>query len=184
MDLNRFDYSRSMTDEVGIFIVCNDKALLKTINQMMRSKGLVAVSDTAGRQHYIVDGRLNPMIAARKFEELMFTDSGRAIEILGDKRNYKDELDTVIAEVLDYYDFDKSLYGTKLLCRALRIFMLMEGMNMKEIYGEAGKQYEMSSQQVERNIRYCIQKSMIWENGMKNYKAFVLLREEVMERIY
>lgn len=184
MERNTFGYSRNINDEVGIFIVCDDGALLNAVTQIMHKKGFVAVSDTAGRQHYIIDARINPMIAARKFEELLFTVDGRAIEIIGEKKGMVDELDIAIGQVLSAYKFDKTLYGTKLLARALRMFMVRDGATLKSIYSETGKILGMSCQQCERNIRYALQKSLLWEDGMKNYKAFMTLENDVTNLVY
>ena len=180
MSKKNFGYANAIQDEIGIYVVCNDGALLSVLNQLMRRKGFVSVSDTAGRQHYIIDARMNPMLAAKRFEELMFTDGGRAYESISDRNFYMDELDSAIAIVLSERQFDRTLAGTKLLARLLKTLLKTgEPASFKKLYVETGKKYDMSAQQVERNIRYSIQKRKIWQNGMKNSKAFMLLVDEI-----
>lgn len=180
MDKNNFGYSNSLKDEIGIYLVCNDGSLLSVVNQLMKRKGFVSVSDTAGRQHYIIDARMNPMLAARKFEELVFTDDGAGYDYISERLGYMDELDSAISIVLSEREFDRTLAGTKLLTKVLRSLVSNgETTNFKKLYTEAGKKYDMNSQQVERNIRYAIQKSNVWEEGMKNSKALMLLADEI-----
>ncbi|MCQ2466347.1 MAG: sporulation initiation factor Spo0A C-terminal domain-containing protein [Clostridia bacterium] len=180
MEKNVFGYSTSLQDEIGIYLVSNDKALLSVVNQLMKKKGLVSVADTAGRQHYVIDARINPMLAARKVEELIFGSDGEAYEELSERLGCVDKLDSAISYVLSEREFDRTLAGTKLISRLLRrLVKTGETTNFKKLYLEAGKRYDMTPQQVERNIRYAIQKSNIWVDGMKNSRAFMILADEI-----
>ena len=76
---NVFGYAETLGDEIGIYIVCDDSNLLLAINQMMRSHGLIAIGDTAGRQHYIIDGRKSHGKAAKKLQDLIFNDRKQSL---------------------------------------------------------------------------------------------------------
>ena len=47
-------------EKTEFFIIANDKDLLAKITNLMSRKGYVGVVDTAGRVHYLLDGRNNP----------------------------------------------------------------------------------------------------------------------------
>lgn len=182
MEKSAFGYAKELQDEIGIYIVCNDMSLLNAINVLMRKRGLVAVSDTAGRHHYIIDARKNPMIAARRMEQLIFSDESKIANIL-DKFGYNiADLDEAISQILEYHNFDRTLNGTKLIRRLLKSFIQSsETASFKKLYSDVGKKYKMTYQQVERNIRYAVQKSDLWELGIKNSKIFMRLTEEVLD---
>ena len=57
--------------ETGIYIACNDRALLDTINSMMGRRGIVGISDAEGKFHYIVDGRKNSKKAISKIDDIV-----------------------------------------------------------------------------------------------------------------
>jgi len=52
-----FGYSLYPDKEVGFYVVCSDRMILDKINSMMKNRGFVGISDTAGRLHYMVDAR-------------------------------------------------------------------------------------------------------------------------------
>lgn len=184
MNRKTFGYADAIQDEIGIYIVCNDGTLMSVVNQLMKRKGFISISDTAGRHHYVVDGRINPMLAAKRFEDLIFNGDRGGYDMFAEQLGMLDDLDRAITLVLAQKSFDRTLIGTKLLEKLLRS-LVKHGMttNFKKMYAEAGKKYEMNSQQVERNIRYAIQKSDIWEDGMKNSKAFMLLEDEIRKML-
>jgi hypothetical protein len=52
-----FGYSLSPDEEVGFYVVCSDRMILDSINSLMKNRGYIGISDTAGRLHYMVDAR-------------------------------------------------------------------------------------------------------------------------------
>lgn len=181
MEKSTFGYAKELQDEIGIYVVCSDVSLLNAINILMRKRGLVSVSDTAGRQHYVIDARKNPMIAARRMEQLLFSDESKLAAVMREIGINIADLDEAISQVLEFHNFDKTLNGTKLIGRLLKTFIqLGEATSFKKIYSDVGKKYNMTYQQVERNIRYAVQKSDLWELGIKNSKVFMKLTDEVL----
>jgi hypothetical protein len=172
----------NIKEEVGIFIVCSDKNLLSIINQIMRHNGLIAVSDTAGRQHYVIDGRSNPTFAARCVQTLVFSEQQNLYDTKLNECNKR--IERVISEILDKYHFDKSLMGSSLLTILLRIIYINgTGSSFKKIYSEVGAPFYMNAAQVERNIRYSIRKSDLWSDGVKNIKIYLKLLEDIRKKV-
>ena len=63
----------------------------------------------------------------------------------------------------------------KLIGKLLKAFIQSsETASFKKLYSDVGKKYKMTYQQVERNIRYAVQKSDLWELGIKNSKILLL----------
>ncbi|MCR5617696.1 MAG: hypothetical protein K6F83_05355 [Clostridiales bacterium] len=180
MEKNAFGYAKTIKDEIGIYIVCDDSNLLITVNQILRKSGMVAISDTAGRQHFLIDARKNRCLATQYIKKLLLPSSDSAA-VMSENRDQL--LENTVNSILDSHGFDKTLIGTTLLSSLLRhIYYVGVELHYKKIYADIGKIYTMSSGQVERNIRYALQKSNMWYVGLKNAKACLMLLEEVRER--
>lgn len=182
VEKNVFGYSNSVYDEIGIYIVCDDSKLLGIINQMLRKNGMMSISDTAGRHHFLIDARTNPCLATQCIRKLLLTqpEDERANLLKPDPSD--SPLESAIHSVLDEHGFDKTLIGTSLITSLLQ-YLYVTGVKVhyKKIYAEVGKIYAMSSDQVSRNIRYSLQKSLLWHEGLKNSSAFFTLLEEVKD---
>lgn len=182
MEKNVFGYSNKMYEEIGIYIVCDNAELLQSINRILRKNGMFTVTDTAGRHHFLIDARKNPCAATQYIKQLL-TPATTQQDI---KLPAFDGvlLDNTIRTVMNYHGFDNTLIGTVLLAAVIK-YLYTEGLSLhyKKIYSEVGSRYSMTGAQVERNIRYCLQKSDMWNDGMKNSKACMTLLDEVRDEV-
>ena len=178
MEKNVFGYSNTMHDEIGIYIVCDDTELLRSINRILRKNGMFTVTDTAGRHHFLIDARKNPCAATEYIRQLL-TPAPRDLESSAFEGI---KLETAIRTVLDIHGFDNTLIGTVLLSAVIKhLYIMGISLHYKKIYSEVGRRYSMTGAQVERNIRYALQKSDMWNDGMKNSKACMTLLDEVRD---
>ena len=183
MKKNVFGYAETLGDEIGIYIVCDDSNLLLAVNQMMRSHGLIAIGDTAGRQHYIIDGRKSHGKAQKKLQDLIFNDR----RIGSDRAGGIEDLillDKAIEAILEKNHFDKTLMGTKLIFQLVKILYRHGNMDgIKTLYSEVGNIYYMSPASVQRNVRYAFKQSDLWQEGLKNAQGLIMLCEEISGEI-
>ena len=180
MEKSVFGYPKSTKDEIGIYIVCDDSTLMNHINQMLRKQGMVVIADTAGRQHFLIDARKTPNRASHLLQQLLFRDNPQLIE--NDAGNCDGELERAINTILTIHGFDKTLIGTSLMAIFLKnLYLNGVSLKFKRAYAEVGKMFAMSCAQVERNIRYSLQKSDMWYDGLKNSKAYMILLDEIRD---
>ena len=137
--------------KVEMSVVCSDLSLLENINSLLNDSGFISVEDEQGITHYIVDGRSN-----------------------------RDE----VASVLREYGFDMSHIGTVLLYRVL-FDSYINGIplppTMKAIYCETGKEYGLSIEQCERDVRYSISKSAL--KDMRSRSALRCMGTRIERRL-
>jgi hypothetical protein len=144
---------------VEMSVVCSDLSLLESINTLLRDNGVIAVEDDFGILHYIVDARNNRKEAAGKVTSISSQD-GSASE-----RNKEEAfLDVCIKTVLREYGFDMSLIGSNLIYNAV-YSSFRRGVplppTMKSLYVESSREYGLSLQQAERDVRYAIMRSSL-----------------------
>ena len=180
--------SRELNEtETGIYVVCSDEILLKTINAMLKRKGIVGVTDATGKVHYVVDARSNPGYAARRIHDLVEDISGdegyREKAIYGSMT--ESDLNSVIEEVMREYGFEPSLLGSRAIFILVKRITIREStghLSPKQLYDSAAEALEINYNHVERNIRYAIYKSNFKEKKMKSISIIRLLAEEVRKR--
>lgn len=153
---------------VEMAVVCSDLSLLENINDLLRQNGVISIEDEDGILHYIVDGRNNRRAVAGKISAISSVDGT-------DEQAREDAfLDLCIKNVLREYGFDLSLIGTVIIYRSISA-CYRRGIpmppTMKDLYCEIGKDYGLSLEQCERDIRYAISKS-----GLKNMRSRAVLR--------
>ena len=145
--------------EYGFFIACDDRSILNCVNSMLLSSGVVGFSGTDGRMHYLIDGRRGRNYAVQKVNENVlllkerFQEEDKMEEIL---------ISSAIDRVLSRNGFRSNLIGTQLIHFCLMCLYrdpeLIKSVS-KRLYPMIETPYKMSSQQIERNIRYSITKS-------------------------
>ncbi len=170
-----FGYSLNPEREVGFYIVCSDRMILDNINSLMKKRGLVGVSDTAGRLHYIVDARSGVTSAAGRI-------AGQALKGLDHSSLSNAEVLKGVEKVLDDYFLDRVLLGTRIarymLVQSVRDPSLMSAVT-KRLYPLAGKEFGIMPAQVERNLRYAFRKMKVYEDGRRNVYILRKLHDEV-----
>ncbi len=170
-----FGYSIYPEKEVGFYVVCSDRMILDNINSLMKNRGFVGISDTAGRFHYMVDARFGVHsavnhIAGEACRKMDYTSlsNARVLE--------------TVEEVIASYSMDRGLLGTRIirfiLMQSLRDPSLMTTVS-KRLYPLAGKEFGISSSQVERNLRYTLSRISLYEQGYRNVHIIQHLHDEV-----
>ena len=169
--------------EYGFYIACDDRSILNCVNAMLLNHGMVGISDTEGKTHFLIDGRRGGNYVLQQVKENVLT-LRETFRATGD---YEDVLiQQAIERVLDRYVFPRTLMGTELIRFALgKLYKepkLIKCVS-KGLYVVVGEAYQISAQQVERNIRYAVKKSRTipGTNGLQSVLRF--LREEVVEEV-
>lgn len=162
--ITSFGYPLRTDKEVGFYVVCSDRMILDNINTMLKKKGMVGISDTAGRIHYMVDARKNVRTAT---DHIL----GEAFRNLDLSSVSNASILEVTEETLTKNGMDRSLLGTRILrC------MLLQSMQdptlltvvSKRLYPLVGKEFGISSSQVERNLRYALSRTKLYRDGLRN----------------
>lgn len=64
---------RYSKNEFGFYIACDDRSILKCINSMLLDNGMVGLSDTEGKVHYLIDGRRGGNYVLGRVKEKVLT---------------------------------------------------------------------------------------------------------------
>ena len=163
--------------KVEMSVVCSDSSLLENINSLLKDNGFISVEDEQGIMHYIVDGRRNRKEAAGKVTSL----GPNKKTTQGKEEAY---IDMCVKSVLREYGFDMSLIGTVLMYRVL-FDSYIKGIplptTMKSIYCDMGKEYGLSIEQCERDVRYSISKSAL--KDMRSRSALRCMGTRIERRL-
>lgn len=152
-------YQESMhrpQEEIGFYLVASKRELLNHVEGLMNQMGVFGVLDQSGRVHYLLDGRKGSPFAIRK----MMATTGRMME---DKQQHgqakKRMVRLAVDRVLDSYAWNRHLRGYRILVEMLRLSVtdisLISPIS-KRLYPELAKRYELTTDQIERNVRYLL----------------------------
>lgn len=170
-----FGYNLNSGKEVGFYVVCSDRMILENINSMMKNRGMVGISDTAGRIHYLVDARTGIPSAVRSI-------AGQALCGLDYSALSNAEVLRGVQTILDRHGLDRVLLGTRIarymLVQSVRDSSLMSAVS-KKLYPMAAKEIGITASQVERNLRYTFRKMALFEGGRRNVYILNKLHDEV-----
>lgn len=169
--------------ECGFYIACDDRSILKCVNAMLLNNGMIGLSDTEGKMHYLIDGRRGGNYVLQQVQNNVLT--------LRETAQQNIEYETVLVRqaidiVLNRYGFPMTLVGTQLVRYSLE--KLYQDSTLikcvsKRLYVMTGEAFQMSVQQVERNIRYSVKKSkpIPGTSGIQSTLRF--LRDETVEEV-
>lgn len=141
---------------IGFYITSSDQDLLVQVRKHLQKTGYLAVSDTAGRLHYIMDGTRGVPFAARRILE---TAERYVCESEADKKKAGRFLPEAIEQVLDQNGIRTELKGRAFLREILKSAAKDERQlnpTCKALYPEAARHFHVSANQVERDIRYAV----------------------------
>ena len=98
--------------ECGFFIVCDDRSILRSVNTMLLHSGLVGLSDTEGKIHYLIDGRRGSDYVLEQVQKKVLPIRDRAYA----KSGYDDALILgTIDQVIEKNDLPATLAGTQII---------------------------------------------------------------------
>lgn len=148
------DKMNPSSSELGFYLTSSDRDLLNKVDEIMGKQGVVGLRDALGRIHYVVDGRKGSPYAARRINEA-------AVSIAKEQKNEGLELakrhTAAIDHVLLGYRFLRTLRGYRFLRHMLQLSLadpsLLHPIS-KRLFPETGRYYRVSPSQVERNVRY------------------------------
>jgi hypothetical protein len=170
-----FGYSLYPERETGFYVVCSDRMILDSINSMMKNKGFVGISDTAGRMHYMVDARAGAYAAVHHITK-------QACRKTEDSPVSNSCILAAAEEVMTKYEMDRGLLGTRIiryiLVQSMRDPSLMTTVS-KRLYPLAGKEFGITGSQVERNLRYSLSRVSLYRQGFRNVHILQHLHDEV-----
>ena len=163
----------------GFYIVCNDKMILENVNTLLRGRGFLGMTDMEGRIHYLVDARKNVYSAVHRIVKEVDDESAapvitNAMVLLG------------IEALFSRYSVDCRLTGGRILrsmlLRCARSPEYLSGVS-NHLYPLVGKEFSLTSAQVERNVRYAIRKSGLPSAYSQNVAALKFLHENIFSWI-
>jgi hypothetical protein len=173
--------NRYQKSELGFYIATNDQDILRQINNIMQRSGYFGLMDTAGRLHYVVDGRRGVPFASRRIIEatdrLLLDHQTITSPILSGLCLYVDP-------ILTGHGIKPELKGYQYL----RCLLLLAGLDetrlrpiSKTLYPDVAKQYGVSINQVERDIRYALERTDLQRMGLTPTAAIVRLYHELVQ---
>ena len=154
----RSSYKHKDPNEYGFYIACDDRAILNCVNSMLLNNGVLGLSDTDGKMHYLIDGRRGKEYAAMQVAQ--------HVRFFQEKDTGPQEVDHAyvyfaIDTVLKKNGFDPTLVGLQIL-RYLLFKLVEEPVLLRSVskllYPKAYQVFRMTPSQVERNIRYAMKK--------------------------
>lgn len=169
--------------EYGFYIACDDRSILKCVNAMLLDSGMVGLSDTEGKIHYLIDGRRGGSYVLGRVKEkvLPLKEPSCSDSEYDDALIYR-----AIDSVLERYGLTQTLTGTRIIRLLLfRIYRKPELLKSaaKCLYPLAKQEFRMSPGQVERNLRYAIKKSTKLNDETKVMLIMRKLHDKTMEEV-
>jgi len=162
----------NISENTGIYVVCNDKSLMENINGLLSRSGMLCVRDNSGNVSYLVDGRFDRSAAMTTVSDLM-TDRFLGI---GDSRDVYYEM--CAKSVFMNAGFDMSHTGTAVLYIAVRDAVIAGHGSYgtaKKLYLDFAGRLHMSYDQVSRDVRYSINAS-----NLRKYRTLTVIAQMVI----
>ncbi|MGI6076672.1 MAG: sporulation initiation factor Spo0A C-terminal domain-containing protein [Fastidiosipilaceae bacterium] len=167
-------------EKTEFFIIANDKDLLAKITNLMSRKGYVGVVDTAGRVHYLLDGRNNPYrlteCISNIAEQLRPKELDHPVELT------PGQTAEIVDRILMEYKIPTNLKGYMYLRYGLMLLSSVhEFVNpiSKTLYPEIAQKFHAKPNQIDRVIRYATKKAgHNKSNGILIYELYLKLKEE------
>ncbi|MBO4688402.1 MAG: hypothetical protein J5636_07795 [Clostridiales bacterium] len=169
----------SRDDEYGFFIVCDDQAILRCVNAMLLSSGMVGLSDKEGRMHYMIDGRRGGNYVLSQIRRRALALRERPVKY---DRYEEAFLTHAIDTVIEEFGLPPTLIGTQIVRELLFHLYRDPGLMKcasKSLYPLARSEFHMEPSQIERNVRYAIKKSA----KLKGEKRLLTVLKAMMDRM-
>ncbi len=158
--------------DIGFYFASSDRELIEKVSAIMKRNGHMSFSDSMGREHYLLDGRSGVPILTRNIDSV----TKRIIS------KNKDEYEAMrpffpaaIDSMLEASGLPSQLKGYRyvkfILYRLIEDDSLVSPIS-KTIYPSLCELYHCTPFQIERDIRYAIQKSSV-SKKKQSPKAFI-----------
>lgn len=169
-------------DTTGFYIFGSSKELLSKVTSIMQHRGYLGIVDTAGRVHYLIDGRRNPYRAADQV--IRISDKLEDVSAYYHTRLHDSTLERYILTILKKEKIKKGLKGHEILRYILKLLYHEPGRlkpASKLLYPEVARHFKIDPRHVDRVIRYATTKAGI---KMTNLELFQDLLKKLQEHIY
>lgn len=153
------EIENSIKGNHGFYIAASDQEMLMRVSSIVDRFGYVGLMDTAGKVHYLVDGRKGSPYAARRIREV----AGKLLS--NDQEYQQDNLDRILQSVdtvLNHEAVPRHLKGY----RYLRFMLHQTAADpsllspvTKTLYPDAARHFKVKPAQIERDIRYAVKNS-------------------------
>lgn len=161
--------------DIGLYVVCNDRNIIRDINKLLGREGIICIRDYSGHTSYMVDARYEPKQAA-SFIKDMILDNAKNNGEADLNRNF----DFIAKSIFEEYGFDSGLIGTRIINWAVKNIVFLNKslpLTMKRLYLDASLSFNMTTEQVERDVRYTVKKSKLY--GIRTINIIGILVERV-----
>ena len=166
------------SDQTGFYIASSDHELLDQVSRLINRHGVLGLMDTAGRLQYLIDGRRGSPLAARR---IMDTTQRMMRDQILDPDELKPLRVMAVDEILRRWQIPSRLKGY----RFLRHLLILAAGNdsvlrpvSKTVYPAVAEQFKVSISQIERDIRYCLQKRPDSVSAITNTTAICTMSDE------
>lgn len=173
------DY-RYTPEKLSFYITAGDQDMLGQINRIMSRSGYVGVMDTAGRLHYLIDGRRGSPFASRRILEA----TGR---IMRDQLEAGDPLRNNLVRFVDSVLVRHKLRPELKGYQYVRYLLLAVGLDesllrpiSKTLYPTVASHYQVNISQIERDIRYSLLETDLHHQGLTTTAAISRLYHELI----
>lgn len=173
------DY-RYTPEKLSFYITAGDQDMLGQINRIMSRSGYVGVMDTAGRLHYLIDGRRGSPFASRRILEA----TGR---IMRDQLEAGDPLRNNLVRFVDPVLVRHKLRPELKGYQYVRYLLLAVGLDesllrpiSKTLYPTVASHYQVNISQIERDIRYSLLETDLHQHGLTTTAAISRLYHELI----
>ncbi|MBO4407646.1 MAG: hypothetical protein J5786_00055 [Clostridiales bacterium] len=161
--------------DVGLYVVCNDHNIIRDVNKLLGREGILCIRDYSGHTSYMIDARYEPKQAASFIKDMILDNAKNNGEML-----LSQDFDFIAKTIFEEYGFDSCLIGTRIINWSVKNIVFLDKalpLTMKALYQEASKCFNMTTEQVERDIRYTVRKSKLY--GIKTINIIGILTERV-----
>ena len=170
-------------EKLAFYVAANDRDMLGKINQLLARNGCVGFTDTAGRVHYLIDGRRGVPYASRRILET----TG---QILRDRQQQDSETWKYFYQVVDRTLATHGIRSKLNGYHYLRCILLAAGLGetqirpvSKTVYPLVAEQYKVRVSQIERDIRYALKGSDLYRQGLTPTASICRLHLEAVRAV-
>lgn len=145
--------------DIGFYFASSDRELIEKVSTIMKRNGHMSFSDSMGREHYLLDGRSGVPILTRNIDSVTKRIVNKNKD---DYEKIRPFFSVAIDKTMEMSGLSNQLKGFRYI--KFILFRLIEDDSLvspisKTIYPSLCEIYHCTPYQIERDIRYAIQKT-------------------------
>jgi len=148
--------------DIGLYVISDNDLLMENVNNELKRKGIIGVTDRMGNVRYYIDGRKGLETTANQLKNVVEDFEVNGAEKASEEFAKAQLYDAIAHEIFFYYDFDFSLIGSNILYAIVRDILeekLSLNDSLKEICAFNEDEFGMNYSQMVRNLRYSLSNS-------------------------